>query len=108
MEHFSDMPLKVLILNEGGMWVVLCLQFDIAAQGESLTEAVEALEQLLMAREYLDRRKGRVPFSTLGPAPKSYWELFDDGFEIWLPPALPSVSPGAWHAGPKRAVRLAA
>jgi hypothetical protein len=107
MEHFFDMPLKVLIMNEDGMWVVLCLQFDIAAQGKSLGEAVEGLEHLLLAREYLDRRKGRAPFSTLSPAPKSYWELFDEGLEVSLPIDPCATFFDAPRTAMKRAARLA-
>jgi hypothetical protein len=77
--------LKVLLLNEHGVWIVQCLKYDLAAQAAAdgtLKDALEAFNSTYWAQVSLDRRKGIEPFSALGKAPDEYWAMFDRGVPL--------------------------
>lgn len=74
--------LKILLLNDRGPWIVQCLQYDIAAQGESVTKAWEAFNWTYWAQVLIDREKGIDPLSKLEPAPKEYWTRFEHGISF--------------------------
>jgi hypothetical protein len=93
----NDDRLKVLLLKDNGPWIVICLQHDIVAQGESPTKALEAFNWTYWTQVLLDRKKGIEPLSQVEPAPQEYWVRFDQGlpfatqFELQPPFSLDDV-----------------
>jgi hypothetical protein len=83
--------LKILLFTEGATWIAQCLQFDITAQGDSHKKALERLEVLFWAQHYLDEQMERLPFSTLGKAPKRYWDMFKKGDKVVVHLNLPPI-----------------
>jgi predicted RNase H-like HicB family nuclease len=63
-------------MYEEGKWVVQCLEFDVAAQGDTIREALNdwrrAYTGQLMA--YLDIEEN--PYERIAPAPKFYWNTW--------------------------------
>ena len=72
----SDMRLHAVALRRGDLWVVQCLEYDIATQAQTISELEESLLRLLAGHIELSRRNDEVPFSRLPKAPPSYWEKY--------------------------------
>lgn len=75
----KTVTIKAVILDDGDLWAVQCLDYDIAAQGETVHEAIHAFMRTVTAQIYLDVEKGRAPFANIDPAPQEFWEMFDQG-----------------------------
>ena len=71
--------IPVLFIQDGAFWRAQALEFDLSAQGSSLEKAKRAFECAFIGQVLLDRRMNRKPFSSLPPAPKTFWDQF---FEI--------------------------
>jgi hypothetical protein len=82
MPNSHDDQLKVLLLNDRGPWVAICLNYDLAAQGDSSTKALEALNWTYWAQVQLDLQKGIAPFTSCETSPRMYWERFDGGLRF--------------------------
>ena len=61
----------LLMQDETGSWVAQCLEHDMAAQGDTINEALAELTNLfhgeLVVNETLDN---------ISPAPKYYWDKY--------------------------------
>ena len=64
--------LRVLISNEGGVFVAQCLEHDVCVQGPDLATAQRRFEETL-ACEMADGH-----FDTIEPAPQEIQALWDD------------------------------
>jgi hypothetical protein len=82
MNNSSDSRLKILLLNDRGPWVAICLQHYLAAQAESPTKALEALNWTYWTQVVLDNEKGIEPLSKVGKAPEEYWTRFEQGLRF--------------------------
>ena len=69
-----DFKLSVLLVREGDLWVAQCLQYDIAAQGKTITEAKHAFCRTVSGQVCVDLRHHVEPLSGFLPAPRVYWE----------------------------------
>ncbi len=74
--------LQILLLNDRGPWVAICLQHYLAAQADSPTKALEALNWTYWTQILLDKEKGIEPLSKVEKAPAEYWERFDHGLRF--------------------------
>lgn len=87
--------IRVIYLRENDTWVAQCLEYDVAAQGKTLSEVEDAFRKTITGQIILDLRKGREPFEGIRPAPRAYWQKFDEGFRLGvernidLPPNVP-------------------
>jgi hypothetical protein len=73
--------LSVLLFKEGELWSAQCLQFDIAAQGQTIRDAQRAFEFALVAEVgYAQQRKGSL--DKLPAAPRCYWEKFEQAMAL--------------------------
>lgn len=71
------MRARVLLLPECGQWTAQCLEYDIAAQGKTRQDAIEALEHQCTVQMALDIKYQRVPpLQLIPPAPSWYWKRF--------------------------------
>ena len=98
----SAMLLSLLMMKESdgehALWVVQCLEFDVAAQGETIAEAQRSFEREFAAQMTVYLVNDQDPFSILQPAPERYWEMFRNGLPLkeTLPIKKPSNLPPAW------------
>lgn len=68
--------LSVLLLREGDKWAAQCLAHDIAAQGDSIPVAVDAIMRSICAEmDVCDEL--RRDFEAIPPAPSYYRNRFD-------------------------------
>src|ERR1700677_2172864 len=71
--------IKILLSNEGGVYIAQCIDWDIAAQARSVNDALKAFEQVFWARVMRDVEKGRRPLNNLEPAPRDICGQFESG-----------------------------
>ena len=71
-----DFKLSVLLLKEDEMWVAQCLQYDIAAQGKTITEAKAAFARTFAGQVCVDLHHKVKPLSEFSQAPAEYWTRF--------------------------------
>lgn len=108
MTRTIRLTVSVLLLKERETWVAQCLEHDVAAQGDSIDEALENFGAVFAGHVMLDVRDGREPLTLIPQAPKVYWDRFGKGERLakTLPIRLPerlsstedlvSAAPPAW------------
>src|SRR5437016_5532011 len=69
-------PLFALLRKEADLWVLQCLDYDIAVQGKTLPDVEQAFERTLNAHILIDVQSGRQPLASVPSAPELYWNLF--------------------------------
>lgn len=67
---------SVLFLREGGGWVAQCLEYDIAAQGQTIPATKAAFVRTFCGQVIVDLHHGEEPLATFPPAPAEYLEKF--------------------------------
>jgi hypothetical protein len=96
----TQLILSVVLLLDGDRWVAQCLDFDIAAQGQSIKEAQESFERVFFGQIALDLEHGRSPLAGIERAPDEYWDLFKaarftHSFPLKSPLSNPAGAPRA-------------
>jgi hypothetical protein len=86
--------LRTVLLEEGGGWSAQCLDYDIAAQAATLLDLHDELTRVLVAHVAASIQLGREPFSTIKPAPKKFWELYESGLRIESKPVSFTLASG--------------
>jgi hypothetical protein len=85
----KSQTLRVLLLNERGAWVAQCLEYDIAAQGKSIKDAISSFAEVLGGQITLDLKANREPLSGKKEAPSWYWRAFAEAEQLARPINLP-------------------
>ena len=62
--------------GDGYGWVAQCLEYDIAAQGVTIREAMAAFERTFVGQLVVDVAHKKMPLEGIRPAPKKYWDEF--------------------------------
>jgi|ERR1700693_1201710 len=93
--------IRVLLINENGPWVAQGLDYDIAAQGRTIQEAMKAFQQTLLAQIRADLSKGRNPLQDFEHAPDMYWSAYERAEPLQNRPilSLPQEVPPAFMIG---------
>jgi hypothetical protein len=81
----SKERLKILLLNESGIWIALCLNYDLAAQAapeEQWEGALQAFNWTYWTQFQADKKRGVEPFSNLSKAPDRYWKIFENAVPV--------------------------
>jgi hypothetical protein len=95
----KTITVRVLLCPEahadGVLWVAQCLEYDIAAQGRSISAAHQAILQALNDQAKRDAAEGREPFVDFDQAPAEFWKHFDSGLPLEEKPT-PEALPPAW------------
>ena len=75
-----DFPkkLRVLLLQESDWFVAQCLEYDIAAQGKTVKDALYEFTRTLVGHLILTIEDG-AKLEDIPPAPAHYWRWFEDG-----------------------------
>lgn len=84
----TSLAVKVLFMREGEAWIAQCLEHDIAAQGKTLHEAEEIFGRTFVGQLMLDFRRGKEPLQGVRPAPRTYWQKFDEGIGLKVEPTI--------------------
>ena len=90
--------LKLLLIKEGSQWVAQCLEYDLAAQGPEIDDAIDAFASVLAAKIIADVNGGREPLAACKPAPDHYFVLARRAKHIDspVPRRLPDEVPPTW------------
>jgi hypothetical protein len=85
--------ISILLSNEGGTYIAQCLEWDIAAQDQTPTKALQAFEVVFWARIMRDVEKGRGILENVESAPDELWDQFRSGMPLRNPyPLKPPAS----------------
>ena len=68
-----------VLLKEASAWVAQGLEYDIAAQGKTIRDAMLAFERTVVGHIVLDLQNNRQPLSALPKAPRFYWNQYEQG-----------------------------
>lgn len=69
--------LNVLIFRTDTGWVAQCLQYDIAAQGDTVVDAQKAFEGVLVAEVAYVYERGKT-MDSISRAPQCYWDQYEN------------------------------
>ena len=69
--------IRVVIFQEGGMWVAQCLEYDIGAQAASMDKLHERLTVALEAERQESLARNDEPFADIAPAPEFFHRLWE-------------------------------
>jgi len=100
MSRSFNFNVSILLVREEDRWVAQCLDYDIAAQGRSLSDVKQAFAKMFIGQILVDLHHSVEPLSTFSRAPEKYWKQFEHAERLadkqpFLMPqsALPSGSP---------------
>jgi hypothetical protein len=65
-----------LLLKEASAWVAQGLEYDIAAQGKTIRDAMKAFRRTVVGQMVIDMKHGREPLSAIPKAPDFYWQKY--------------------------------
>lgn len=77
--------LNVLIFRTDTGWVAQCLQYDIAAQGQTIEETQEAFATTVVGEFTYANEKG-VSMDSIPEAPECFWEQYKKVVAALAPP----------------------
>ena len=84
---------NVVLMKEGDVWAAQGLHYDIAAQGSTIPAAKQAFVLSLMAQVALALHFSEEPLATFEPAPKIYWDRFQNAELLAQPIGMPHPMP---------------
>lgn len=105
MENWTDSISRIRAVlfegEDGGPWSAQCLEYDIAAQAQTLLDLQDELVRVLVTHVAASVQLGRTPFSDIKPAPQRFWELYEGGLRFESRPqrfscatmTLPPITP---------------
>ena len=77
--HSTTLTIKVLLIEEDdGRWSAQCLEHDIVAQANKLSELDYEFDKVLVAYAMLSAAAGEEPFADLNRAPQEFWDMYED------------------------------
>ena len=82
--------LSILLLKDGGLWTAQCLEYDIAAQGSDIHEAISEFHKTLAFEVAYSHERGLPPLHGIPAAPQYYWKVFEESGEPIMPRSKPS------------------
>lgn len=95
--------LNLLLMNHQGTWVLQCLQYDIAAQGETIDAAKRAFARAFLGQVIVNIEHGKEAMADVPRAPTEYWDRFrkakavqGDFVEVLTAPPDDLNVPPAW------------
>ena len=64
--------------GESSWWVSQCLEYDIAAQAETLRDLEREFQRVVVGQIIASMKLGMEPFGSLKRAPARYWKAWDE------------------------------
>lgn len=78
MKHGSKaVEIRAVVFQEGDWWSAQCLEYDVAAQAQSVAELRLEIERVLTAYVVLARRERREAFEGMRRAPERFWKMYE-------------------------------
>ena len=97
-----EVQLRALLFQEGDVWVVQGVEYDICAHGADIPKARLAFERALVEHCLILEHLGRKPMEGVPPAPDRFWAMFEDADE-----ELQRVKAPTYPSAPPVRMRLA-
>ena len=72
----KKLTLSILIIRDDLSYSIQCLEYDIAAQGETQKEAEDAFEKTFLGQIILDIHENKEPLEEIEKAPQLFWDMF--------------------------------
>ncbi len=72
----SAESLRILVFQEEGIWVGQCVEYDIGAQGRSISEMAKRLVAAVEAEEHFSRERHGEAFHGIPAAPAHVADLW--------------------------------
>ena len=69
--------IRAVVFKDCDLWVAQCLEHDICAQADDLTEVKNRLDATLDAERDYSVSIGKKPFEGIDPAPKHYSDMWE-------------------------------
>jgi hypothetical protein len=69
--------LHAVVFEDRGWWVAQCLEHNLTASARNPLDLPKKLESVVRVQLEADLEAGKTPFSTLPPAPRRFWDLFE-------------------------------
>ena len=94
----SDIELKIILFQGKESWVAQCLDYDVAAQGRTVVDALEEFERVFVYQLILYLDVGKDPLEELQKAPEYYWRVFQSAEKLMSRPPTrrPLKAPPSW------------
>ncbi len=77
MPRASTIEIRAVVSQKGTHWVAQCLEYDIAAQADSLAELRQELESIITTHLEIADEKNSPPFVGLPRAPDYYFRVYE-------------------------------
>jgi hypothetical protein len=74
-----EFSVTVLFIREEARWVAQCLEYDIAAQADTIAGAKRAFSKAFVSQVATNIRHGKRPLQDVPKAPGFYFDLFKKG-----------------------------
>ena len=72
-----EIHIRAVAFQEGGVWVVQGIEYDIAAHASDPAKVPAAFAKALLHNAAIAKHLGREPFDGIKPAPRRYREMFE-------------------------------
>lgn len=76
MAQTAEKPLRIVVVEQDDCFLAQCLEFDIAAHGQTQDEAVRAFGHAYIRHILVARHLHVQPFIQLQRAPEEFWDLW--------------------------------
>lgn len=74
----TQKKIRAIAYREQDFWVAQCLEYDIRAQASSIKQLLENLNTVLSETLKDSLERHRKPFAYVNPAPKEFFQMWDD------------------------------
>lgn len=74
----EDSVIRAVVFMEDDVWVGMCLEYYIAAQGNSMDELIERLLLTIEAERQTSRNARGKAFAGIDPAPQRFHRMWED------------------------------
>jgi hypothetical protein len=72
----TQFTVSVLLTHADDAWVAQCLEYDIAAQGDTLDAVKSAFERTFIGQMLVNHHHGLDPLDDIPAAPQEVWDQF--------------------------------
>ena len=74
----TGMVISVIAYQERRGWTAQCLEYDIAAQAKTFSDLRYEVDRVINSHIVVSEELGQEPFAGIGPAPRKFWEMYED------------------------------
>src|SRR5690349_3769953 len=86
--HMENLSFNVVLLREENRWVAQCLEYDIAAQSDSIPGVKHAFQRAFVTQVKVNLAHNKSALQDVPAAPAYYRQLFEQGEPLANPPEI--------------------